>query len=86
MIWLMLGIYIAFMVLELAAGWVAYGFDRARRTDLWLLPTQRFIYRQIMYVVVWRSLMRALGGIGHAWGKLNRSGQVRMAADAEGPA
>ena len=86
MIWLMLAIYLAFMALEVAAGWVAYGFDRARRADLWLLPTQRFVYRQIMYVVVWRSLMRALGGIGHAWGKLNRSGQVRIASDAGEPA
>ncbi|HVE12624.1 MAG TPA: glycosyltransferase, partial [Elusimicrobiota bacterium] len=61
-VWIMLGIYFAFMGLELAAGWAAYGFDRASRKDLWLLPTQRFVYRQIMYLVVWRAVGRALGG------------------------
>jgi cellulose synthase/poly-beta-1,6-N-acetylglucosamine synthase-like glycosyltransferase/peptidoglycan/xylan/chitin deacetylase (PgdA/CDA1 family) len=78
-VWVMLAIYAAFIALEVAAGWVAYGFDREKRRDLWLLPTQRLVYRQIMYVVVWRSLMRALQGLGHAWGKLHRSGQVRVA-------
>jgi cellulose synthase/poly-beta-1,6-N-acetylglucosamine synthase-like glycosyltransferase/peptidoglycan/xylan/chitin deacetylase (PgdA/CDA1 family)/spore germination protein YaaH len=78
MLWVIVGIYVAFMVLELAAGWVAYGLDRSDRKEIWLLPTQRFVYRQIMYVVVWRSLLRAAGGVSHAWGKLRRTGDVRL--------
>jgi cellulose synthase/poly-beta-1,6-N-acetylglucosamine synthase-like glycosyltransferase len=77
-LWLIIGIYVVFLVLELAAGWVAYGLDRAKKRELWLLPTQRLIYRQIMYVVVWRALTRALGGLSQAWGKLRRTGAVRL--------
>jgi cellulose synthase/poly-beta-1,6-N-acetylglucosamine synthase-like glycosyltransferase len=75
-LWLTLTIYAVFTVLELAASWIAYGFDREDRRDLWLLPTQRLVYRQIMYVVVWRALERALTGLGQAWGKLRRTGDV----------
>jgi len=75
-LWLTLIIYVLFTVLELAAGWIAYGFDREDRRDLWLMPTQRLVYRQIMYVVVWRALERALTGLGQAWGKLRRTGDV----------
>jgi cellulose synthase/poly-beta-1,6-N-acetylglucosamine synthase-like glycosyltransferase len=80
MLWVIVAIYLAFMALEVAAGWVAYSLDRSDKRELWLLPTQRFIYRQIMYVVVWRSLLRAAGGVGHAWGKLRRTGDVQLGA------
>lgn len=80
MLWFTLAIYVAFTGLELLAGWIAYGFDREKRGDLWLLPTQRFVYRQIMYIVVWRALGRALSGLGQAWGKLNRTGDVTLPA------
>ncbi|WP_313011209.1 polysaccharide deacetylase family protein [Brevundimonas sp.] len=79
-LWFTLGVYVAFTLLELAAGWVAFGFDPERRGDLWLLPTQRFVYRQIMYVVVWRALERALSGLGQTWGKLKRTGDVQAPA------
>ena len=79
-LWFTLGVYVAFTLLELAAGWVAFGFDREKRRDLWLLPTQRFVYRQIMYVVVWRALERALSGLGQTWGKLKRTGDVQAPA------
>lgn len=75
-LWFTLTVYAAFTLLELAASWIAYGFDREDRRDLWLLPTQRLVYRQIMYVVVWRALERALSGLGQVWGKLRRTGDV----------
>ncbi|CAN5456943.1 glycosyltransferase [soil metagenome] len=75
-LWFTLAIYVAFSVLELMASWIAYGFDREDRRDLWVLPTQRIVYRQIMYVVVWRALGRALTGLGQSWGKLKRTGDV----------
>lgn len=78
MLWLTLAVYVAFTGLELLAGWIAYGFDREKRGDLWLLPTQRFVYRQIMYIVVWRALTRAVSGLGQAWGKLHRTGDVTL--------
>ena len=83
-LWAVVAIYVAFMLLEFFAGWVAYAFDREKKAELLLLPTQRFVYRQIMYVVVWRSLGRALGGVGQGWGKQKRTGAVRI--DERAPA
>ncbi len=77
-LWLVLTIYVAFLALEIAAGWIAYTFDEEDKRELWLLPTQRFCYRQIMYIVMWRSLLRALGGASHAWGKMKRTGGVQL--------
>ncbi len=77
-IWLIVAVYVAFLVVEVAAGWVAYGLDRADRRQLLLLPTQKLVYRQIMYIVVWRALARAAGGLGQVWGKLHRRGSVTV--------
>jgi cellulose synthase/poly-beta-1,6-N-acetylglucosamine synthase-like glycosyltransferase len=77
-LWLVVAIYIAFLVLELAAGWIAYGLEGLKRRELWLLPTQRLVYRQIMYIVVWRAISRAFGGLSQSWGKLRRTGSVSM--------
>ncbi|MFW8696205.1 hypothetical protein, partial [Mesorhizobium japonicum] len=37
MLWFTLAVYVAFTGLGLLAGWIAYGFDREKRGDLWLL-------------------------------------------------
>ena len=83
MIWFVVGVYVAFIALEVIAGWVAYEFDDEDKRELWLLPTQRFVYRQVMYMVVWRALLRALGGAAQGWGKLKRTGAVRVHTNAE---
>ena len=75
MIWVVVAIYVAFMALEVLAGWVAYEFDDEDKRELWLLPTQRFVYRQIMYLVVWRSLLRAGGGAGARLGQAEAHGR-----------
>jgi cellulose synthase/poly-beta-1,6-N-acetylglucosamine synthase-like glycosyltransferase len=80
MIWVILGIYVTFLAFELAAAAIAFAMDGEPKRDLLLLPTQRLVYRQIMYWVVIRAVVRALGGLGHGWGKLKRSGAVRVQA------
>ena len=56
---------------------MAYRLDGHKiRYPALLLVAQRLVYRQIMYVVVWRALERALTGLGQAWGKLRRTGDV----------
>jgi cellulose synthase/poly-beta-1,6-N-acetylglucosamine synthase-like glycosyltransferase len=81
-IWLIIAIYVAFVVVEFAAAWVAIAWDGEDARLLWLQPLQRLIYRQIMYVAVWRAVGRALAGAGQAWGKLRRTGTVAMASEA----
>jgi peptidoglycan-N-acetylglucosamine deacetylase len=78
MLWVIVAVYGAFLVLELAAGYIAYSLDDEPKQDLWLLPTQRVVYRQVMYWVALRAVVRALGGLSHGWGKLKRSGSVTL--------
>ncbi|MBS0386239.1 MAG: glycosyltransferase [Proteobacteria bacterium] len=75
-IWLIVAIYVAFVALELAAAWVAVALDGEDKRLLWLQPLQRLVYRQIMYVAVWRAVSKALAGATQAWGKLRRTGGV----------
>ncbi|MBI5168137.1 MAG: glycosyltransferase [Candidatus Eisenbacteria bacterium] len=65
-------LYLFFFLLELLGASIAIALDRERRRLLWWLFWQRFVYRQVMYAVVWRSLRRALDGHSAGWGKLER--------------
>ena len=69
-------LYGLFFALELMVGFVAYRWDRERPTNLWLLLFQRIVYRQVMYGVVWKSLVSAIRGVRTGWGKLDRKASV----------
>jgi hypothetical protein len=58
---------------------VAIALDRERWRLLGWLFWQRFVYRQVMYAVVLRSLRMALVGRAAGWGKLERKGTVATA-------
>jgi len=47
---------------------------------VWLL-WQRFLYRQLMYAVLLKSLKTAVSGIRTGWGKLDRKGTVEFAVE-----
>jgi peptidoglycan-N-acetylglucosamine deacetylase len=67
----------AFAAIDIASGFVAYRLEpREMHYPVLLLIAQRFVYRQIMYVVVIRAVTSALRGPRVGWGKLTRSGQV----------
>ena len=71
-------LYGLFFTVELIAAWLAYSWDHGRKSDLWYLFLQRFIYRQMMYGVVVKSLWRAISGGRQGWSKLKRTGTVRV--------
>lgn len=71
--------YVVFVVVDLLAA--VFGFLMERRENwslLWWLMLQRFGYRQIMYYVVVRSIITALKGPFVGWGKLERTGTVKV--------
>ena len=72
-------LFVFFFLLELLGALVAYRLDRERTRRLWWLFWQRFVYRQIMYVVALQSILRAMAGRRAGWGKLERRGNVRAA-------
>jgi cellulose synthase/poly-beta-1,6-N-acetylglucosamine synthase-like glycosyltransferase/peptidoglycan/xylan/chitin deacetylase (PgdA/CDA1 family) len=72
--------YVVFVVVDLLAA--AFGFIMERNEQwslIWWLPLQRFGYRQLMYYVVVRSISTAIRGRFVGWGKLERTGNVRVA-------
>jgi cellulose synthase/poly-beta-1,6-N-acetylglucosamine synthase-like glycosyltransferase len=63
----------AFIFLDLSAGALCMALERrAPWRDLIWLPIQRFGYRQLMYYVVVKSVITAIGGYRVGWGKLER--------------
>ncbi len=75
-------LYLFFFLLELMGATVAIVIDREKRRLLWWLFWQRFVYRQVMYAVVWRSLRTALVGHHAGWGKLERKNTATIESAA----
>ncbi|MHB8634949.1 MAG: polysaccharide deacetylase family protein [Fimbriimonadaceae bacterium] len=71
-------LYMVLFAVELLSALVAYRLERKRIASLWWLFLQRFVYRQIMYAVIYKSLMTALRGARQGWGKLDRTASVKM--------
>ena len=76
--------YAVFMAVDLTAAMIAFLLEKKEdRSLLWWLVLQRFGYRQIMYYVVAKSVLRALQGRLVGWGKLERKATVKTAGEAE---
>ena len=78
--------YAFFFVMELIGSLVAYKLDREDPKVLVWLFWQRFLYRQLMYAVVLKSIKTAVSGIRAGWGKLERKGTVVELAAPPAPA
>jgi cellulose synthase/poly-beta-1,6-N-acetylglucosamine synthase-like glycosyltransferase len=65
-------LYTFFFLLELFGAVIAIALERERKRLLWWLFWQRFVYRQVMYAVVWRAVRTAITGRYAEWGKLER--------------
>ncbi len=68
--------YLAFFVLELFTGVLAYTLEGEMPWDLSLLFFQRIFYRQMMHYVLGKSLLYAARGRLVGWGKLERRATV----------
>jgi len=75
--------YAFFFVVELIGSAVAFKLDREDgRVLIWLF-WQRFLYRQLMYAVLLKSLKTAISGIRAVWGKLDRKGTVDLVVEPD---
>ena len=77
--------YAFFFVIELIGSAVAFKLDREDPKMLVWLFWQRFLYRQLMYAVLLKSIKTAISGIRAGWGKLERKGTVELVASAQTP-
>jgi cellulose synthase/poly-beta-1,6-N-acetylglucosamine synthase-like glycosyltransferase/spore germination protein YaaH/peptidoglycan/xylan/chitin deacetylase (PgdA/CDA1 family) len=75
-LYLILFMYGFFFTIELIGSAIAFRLDRESPKPLVWLLWQRFLYRQLMYAVLLKSLKTAFSGIRAGWGKLERKGTV----------
>jgi len=69
--------YLAFMLVDASISIAAFFFVKEKPYKLiWIIP-QRFCYRWIMYVVLFKSLRKAIKGELQTWGILKRTGNVK---------
>ena len=74
--------FVAFLVIDFIASAIAFLLERRTpdtREDVWLLTQvwlQRFAYRQLFSVVLFKTLKRAVEGERFAWDKLERTAAV----------
>jgi len=73
--------FVAFLVIDFVASAVAFALERApkAREEGWLLTQvwlQRFAYRQLFSLVLFKTLKRAVEGQRFAWDKLERTAAV----------
>lgn len=72
--------YGVFVITDWLAALIAFLMEPDEERGLsWLIMLQRFVYRQLMYSVVWRSLIAAVRGRLVGWGKLERKATVARA-------
>jgi cellulose synthase/poly-beta-1,6-N-acetylglucosamine synthase-like glycosyltransferase len=72
-----IGLYYGlFLVVDLLVGILAFAFEKEKMSKLfWVIP-QRFIYRQLMYVILFKAFRKAIKGESQGWGVLKRTGNV----------
>jgi cellulose synthase/poly-beta-1,6-N-acetylglucosamine synthase-like glycosyltransferase/peptidoglycan/xylan/chitin deacetylase (PgdA/CDA1 family) len=81
--------FFVFLVIDFLASAIAFALERRRpddKEDPWLLSQvwlQRFAYRQLFSVVLFKTLKRALEGRKFAWDKLERTAAVKRVASED---
>ncbi|HZC27435.1 MAG TPA: bifunctional polysaccharide deacetylase/glycosyltransferase family 2 protein [Actinopolymorphaceae bacterium] len=79
-----IGVWVAFAVLQVGAAAYALRMDGERLTAVWSLPLQQIVYRQLMYLVVLESVISAVLGTRIRWQHVARTGDVEAAPSAVG--
>lgn len=70
--------YIIFSLVDMAGAALAFAYEKEDyRKLVWMIP-QRFIYRQLMYYILFKSFNKALKGELQGWGVLKRTGNVKQ--------
>ncbi|MBC7382195.1 MAG: glycosyltransferase [Bacteroidia bacterium] len=74
-----LALYLLYMVIEMLVAVLAYAYEgeKIRLKILLLMIPQRIVYRQLLFVVLIKSLLNAIKGELVNWGILKRSGNVK---------
>ncbi|WP_251059064.1 MULTISPECIES: bifunctional polysaccharide deacetylase/glycosyltransferase family 2 protein [unclassified Streptomyces] len=77
-----IGLWSAFLLLQVFLGLYAFRLDNERPGPLWSLPFQQFVYRQLMYLVVIQSVFTAVAGSRLRWQRMERYGSLQVPVGA----
>jgi len=80
-----IGLWLAYLLLQLLMGLYAFRLDGERPGPLWSLPLQQFVHRQLMYLVVIQSVFTAVSGSRLRWQRMERYGSLRAPVGAVAP-
>jgi hypothetical protein len=73
-------VWAAFTAVQVATAAIALHLDGERRGPLWSLPLQQVVYRQLMYLVVIQSTVKAMLGGRLRWHRMVRTGAAAQHA------
>ncbi|WP_164491612.1 glycosyltransferase [Staphylospora marina] len=73
--------YVVFLVFDLLTAFFAFSLEKESPKPLIWLFLQRFVYRQFMTYIVFKSLYLSLKGVLVGWNKLVRKGNVPVEAE-----
>ena len=76
-----IGYYIAFVLIDFLVAIIAFRMEKEDYKKLVYIIPQRFIWRQLMYYVLFKSIRKALKGELSGWGALKRTGNVIIKKD-----
>ena len=81
----MLFYYLAFVLIDFIVGIIAFKMEKEDYKKLIYIIPQRFMWRQLMYYVLFKSIRKALKGELSGWGVLKRTGNVKVEKEKESP-
>jgi len=70
--------YVVFVVVDFIVGVIAFWMEKEDYKKLVYIIPQRFIWRQLMYYILFKSIRQALKGEHSGWGVLKRTGNVKQ--------
>lgn len=70
--------YLIFLIVDTIGSALAFSFENENMNRLKLLFPQRFAYRQLMYWVLIKAIVKAIKGELMNWGSLKRTGNVKL--------
>ncbi len=70
--------YVAFVLIDFLVAIIAFWMEKEDYKKLVYIIPQRFIWRQLMYYILFKSVRKAMKGELNAWGVIKRTGNVNM--------
>ena len=77
--------YVAFVLIDFVVAVIAFWMEKEDYKKLVYIIPQRFIWRQLMYYVLFKSIRKALKGELSGWGALKRTGNVVIKKEKDMP-